>query len=331
MWRPREASFEDCGFADSQTRTGLTAAFCNLEQARFVNCDLTLSLFDRSGLYGVEMRDCNLRGARFLKADFSKAFGRKVVRSSATFHDCNLELADLSDTRLAGCVLSDCDLRDADLTGADLEGADLTGSNLFHALIGGAKLAGADLRRAEISGLDLAALATREGLKITPDQQYPLLTRAPGSTCSPDLNGAGHPRRFIGFEPPRILGCRASCAKYLRVGGRLSMARPQLDQQARGAARVGGRACWPALARAADVSCGGVVRTSPGAAATTLSGPTSRVFTEASAQRMTAPGPGSMARWGRSAPSWSTPARTARWSRPNWPLTCRCLEVPTRR
>lgn len=172
----REARFDNCGFADAERKTGLTVAFSDLEQAVFANCDLTLSLFDRSSLFGIEMRNCNLRGARFTKADFSKSYGRKVVRSSATFRDCNLELADLSGARLSECVLSECDLRDADLTGADLEGCDLTGANLFHALLAGARLARADLRGAEISGLDLAALATREGLKVTADQQYALLT-----------------------------------------------------------------------------------------------------------------------------------------------------------
>jgi hypothetical protein len=39
-----------------------------------------------------------------------------------------------------------------------------------------AKLAGADLRGAEVSGLNVLTLATREGLKITADQQYRLLT-----------------------------------------------------------------------------------------------------------------------------------------------------------
>ena len=49
-------------------------------------------------------------------------------------------------------------------------------TDLFGAMLAGARLAGADLRGAEVSGVDLLALATRAGLKITLDQQYPLLT-----------------------------------------------------------------------------------------------------------------------------------------------------------
>jgi fluoroquinolone resistance protein len=172
----REAVFEDCGFSDFETKTGLVVAFSEAEQARFVNCDLTFSQFDRSGLYGVEMEDCNLRGARFNRADFSRSFSRNIVRTVAVFRDCNLELAEMAEIRLPGCELARCDLREADLTDADLEGADLSDANLFGTLLSGAKLAGADLRGAEVSGLDLGALASRVGLKINADQQYRLLT-----------------------------------------------------------------------------------------------------------------------------------------------------------
>lgn len=172
----REAVFEDCGFADAESRTGLTVAFSQLDQASFKNCDLTLSQFDRSSLYGVQMKDCNLRGARFHRADFSRQFGRNIVRTEAVFQDCNLELAELIGARLAGCDLSRSNLREADLSEADLEGADLRDADLFGTLLAEAKLAGADLRGAEVSGLNLLALASREGLKVTADQQYRLLT-----------------------------------------------------------------------------------------------------------------------------------------------------------
>ena len=152
----REAVFDNCGFADAETHAGLIIAFSELEQARFVNCDLTLSQFDRSSLHAITLEDCNLRGARFHRADFSRSFGRNIVRTAASFRDCNLELAEMADVRLPGCDLSRCNLREADLGGADLEGADLRG--------------------AEISGLNLLALASREGLKVNADQQYRLLT-----------------------------------------------------------------------------------------------------------------------------------------------------------
>jgi fluoroquinolone resistance protein len=89
---------------------------------------------------------------------------------------CNFHLADLSDIKLPGCDLAQSLFREADLSGANLEGADLRDTDLFGAITSGAKLAGADLRGAEISGLDLTALASRDGLKITADQQYALLS-----------------------------------------------------------------------------------------------------------------------------------------------------------
>ena len=42
--------------------------------------------------------------------------------------------------------------------------------------IAGLKLAGADLRGGEVSGLDLAKLGSLDGLKVTADQQYALLS-----------------------------------------------------------------------------------------------------------------------------------------------------------
>jgi fluoroquinolone resistance protein len=111
----RDVVFEDCQFADARSRTGLVAAFCRLDEASFARCDLTLSLFDRSSLYGVRMLGCNLRGARFDQVDFGKSFGRKLIQASASFRDCNLELVDLSGARLGGCELAGADLREADL------------------------------------------------------------------------------------------------------------------------------------------------------------------------------------------------------------------------
>jgi len=162
--------------ACSPTPTGAAFAFSRLDAARFARCDLSFSLFDRSDLYDIELEDCNLRGARFQRAEFGKSFGRQIVRTSATLRRCNFHLADLSDARLPGCDLSGSHFREADLSGADLEGANLAGCDLFGAILAEAKLADADLRGAEVSGLNLLALASREGLKITADQQYALMT-----------------------------------------------------------------------------------------------------------------------------------------------------------
>ena len=172
----REAVFEDCVLSDGAAHAGATFAFCRLDMARFVRCDLSFARFDRSELHGVTLEDCNLRGAKFDRVDFTRSLGRLRTRPSATFRRCNFHLADLTEASLPGCDLAGSQFRETDLSGADLEGADLRDADLFGALLGEAKLAGADLRGAEVSGLDLLSLATRAGLKITLDQQYPLLT-----------------------------------------------------------------------------------------------------------------------------------------------------------
>jgi fluoroquinolone resistance protein len=172
----REAVFEDCVLTDPSTHAGATFAFSRLDLARFLRCDLSFARFDRSELHGVALEDCNLRGAKFERVDFTRGLGRLRSRPSAAFRRCNFHLADLTEASLPGCDLAGSKFREADLSAADLEGADLRDTDFFGAILAEAKLAGADLRGAEVSGLDLLALATHAGLKITLGQQYPLLT-----------------------------------------------------------------------------------------------------------------------------------------------------------
>lgn len=172
----REAVFEDCSFADDEGHVGPQFAFSKLDEARLARCDLSFAKLDRSSLYGVEMETCNLRGSTFLRADFGRSFGRNVVKWSGALKGCNLELADLTELRLPEGDLNRCSFREAVLIDADLEGADLRECDFFQALTVGAKLARADLRGAEVSGLKLTELASVDGMKVTADQQYRLLT-----------------------------------------------------------------------------------------------------------------------------------------------------------
>lgn len=172
----REAAFETCSFADDAGHTGVRFAFSRLDQAEFRRCDLSFARLERSDLYGIQMEDCNLRGAVFQKLDFSRTIGRADPMHAAVFRRCNLELADLEGLDAPGCELTGSSLREAVLADANLERADLRGCDLFQAILTGAKLAGADLRGSEVSGLDLLELETRDGLKVTVDQQHRLLS-----------------------------------------------------------------------------------------------------------------------------------------------------------
>ncbi|MFZ5720425.1 MAG: pentapeptide repeat-containing protein [Pseudomonadota bacterium] len=172
----REAVFEDCSFADDAGHAGVRIAFSRLDQAELRRCDLSFARLERSDLYGVQMEDCNLRGAVFEKLDFSRTIGRADPTHAAAFRRCNLELADLEGLDAPRCEFAGTGLREAVLVDANLEGADLRGCDLFQALVRGAKLARADLRGAEVSGLDLLELESRDGLKVTGDQQHRLLT-----------------------------------------------------------------------------------------------------------------------------------------------------------
>ena len=172
----RDTLFEDCNFADPEAHAGLSLVYSRLDQAVFRRCDLSFSKIESCEMHGVTLEDCNLRGAQFQRNDFTRNLGRYRSSAAATLRRCNFHLADLSDITLPGCDLARSLFREADLSGANLEGADLRDTDLFGAITSGAKLAGADLRGAEISGLDLTALASRDSLKITADQQYALLS-----------------------------------------------------------------------------------------------------------------------------------------------------------
>lgn len=181
----RECLFEDCVFADRETKNGAVFAFADLSQAQFLRCDLSYSVFERADCYALTLENCAMTAARFLRADFSRAFGKKVVRTSAKITGCRLDLAELAEIRLPGCELARSNFREADLTNADLEDADLRDCDLFQAELAGAKLSGADLRGAEISGLDLGVPAAYAGMKITAKQQF-LLLSALGVDVRPD-------------------------------------------------------------------------------------------------------------------------------------------------
>jgi fluoroquinolone resistance protein len=168
------ARFEGCDFAGEDNK-GCSFAFGNLQRAEFSACNLSLTVFERTELFGIEMRDCNLTGAKFTKVDFSRALSRKQIETRARFLDCKMDLAELVEARLPTCSLAGSRLREADLSGADLTDAELKDCDLFQTILDGAKLAGADLTGAEVSGLNLTTLAGFAGVKVSDDQMYRLL------------------------------------------------------------------------------------------------------------------------------------------------------------
>ena len=121
------------------------------------------------------MERCNLLGARFNHADFSHSMGRKLAPIKASMRRCNFELAQMSGIRLPECDLSGSIFREADLTDADLTGANFRDCDLEKCELLRAKLADADIRGAKIAGLNLLALGTMQGLRVSQDQQWLLL------------------------------------------------------------------------------------------------------------------------------------------------------------
>lgn len=168
------AAFENCVFT-GEAGKGCSFAFSDLKRAAFKACDLSLSIFERTELFAVEMRDCNLTGVKFTKVDFSRALSRKRIETRAGFLACRMDLVELSEAKLPGCSLAGSRMREADLSSADLTDADLSNCDLFQAILDGAKLSGADLGGAEVSGLNLTTLADFAGLRIGDEQMFRLL------------------------------------------------------------------------------------------------------------------------------------------------------------
>ncbi|MDH4745181.1 pentapeptide repeat-containing protein [Sphingomonas sp. CBMAI 2297] len=181
----RDARFENCSFADDAGHAGVQFAFSQLDQVAFERCDLSFARIERSSLHAGALRGCNLRGAVFHKVDFGHALGRRLVKWAGVIADCNLELADLSELRMPDCTLTGSRLREALLFDAELEGADLRGCDFTNAQLAGAKLARADLRGGELAGMVLRELGSVEGMMVSADQQFALLT-ALGLDVHPD-------------------------------------------------------------------------------------------------------------------------------------------------
>lgn len=164
-----DAVFSGCAFFDADSREGCDFGRADLDGAIFENCNLSTARFGLAGLFGASFRSCKAGGADFEEARFSRQAGRVSV-SRVAFVDTMLDMASFRAARLEDCLVSQCSLRQADLRQVSLARADLRGSDLSEANLGGAILDAADLRDATLFGMDLTALASFAGLKVSEDQ-----------------------------------------------------------------------------------------------------------------------------------------------------------------
>ena len=145
---------------------GIKAPGIVLDQAKFLNCDLSRVDFTGASLHRTVFLNCNLENAILTRTRLSKAvFVEKCQMAGADLSD-----ADLTEVNLRGTLLPSCRLDRARLTGADLSETDLTGAslvgvcaigahfvtaNLSNAVMSDGNFAQADLSRADLRGTDM--------------------------------------------------------------------------------------------------------------------------------------------------------------------------------
>ena len=67
----RECRFVECRFYDRETEQYCQLQGCDLREASFLRCDLTLADLSRSQCLGLAMRDCQAVGINLAQASFA--------------------------------------------------------------------------------------------------------------------------------------------------------------------------------------------------------------------------------------------------------------------
>jgi uncharacterized protein YjbI with pentapeptide repeats len=154
-----------CGFAGSKV-TELAWMDVACERS-----DLSLVEWPRARLTRVVVSDCRATGARWVEGELEDVrfvacqlecavfTGARLRR--VTFEKCRLRDADFGGADLAGTVFDACELHGVDLTGAKLAGADVHTSELVEA-----RLEPRDMKGLVVSREQAVALATLMGAVV---------------------------------------------------------------------------------------------------------------------------------------------------------------------
>ena len=170
----RECRFVDCRFYDREEELTCQLQGCDLREASFLRCDLTLANLSRSECLGLEMRDCQAMGIDLSQASFANR-----ITPSSYFCEAYLTGNNFSFANLASCLLERCELHGNRWQNANLSGTSLAGSDLRDGEFGqfdwqGVILSGCDLRGCDLPGLDLRRVDL-SGVQICESQQQALL------------------------------------------------------------------------------------------------------------------------------------------------------------
>ncbi|KRV63138.1 fluoroquinolone resistance protein [Aeromonas veronii] len=169
-----ESRFVDCSFYERESEQSCLMQGCDLREASFLRCDLTMVDCSRSQCLGLELRDCQAVGINFAHASFANR-----ITTKSYFCEAHLTGNNFSYASFEGCLLEKCELsgnrwQGANLFGASLAGSDLSGSEFGQIDWSSFSLQGCDLRQCDLPGLDLRRIDL-QGVMINEDQQQTLL------------------------------------------------------------------------------------------------------------------------------------------------------------
>ncbi|MDC9594765.1 pentapeptide repeat-containing protein [Xenorhabdus sp. IM139775] len=162
-----EATFIACQFYDEDRSKGCSFRNGMLRETQFLSCNLSLTDFSYSDVFGAEFLHCKLSGASFENARFENYITRKKWFCSGKIEGCNLSNAILAGIIMENCILKgnrwhETDIQKAVFRGADLSGGEFSGiqwtdADFTYSDLRGATLQGLDLRKVNLTGVKMEA------------------------------------------------------------------------------------------------------------------------------------------------------------------------------
>ncbi len=168
----RESIIEDCHFCEGET--GTQWRYCDLSQAEFRRCNLSLNTMVGSKAYLTAFSDCAAAGIQ-LDLETQRKARTQILAGGVSFRKCKLQYAAFSAADFRESVFEGCDLRDANLSSCNLAQASFRGSSLHNIDFSGSTLDHADLSHASFDALDLSAMASFHAAVVTRDQHEAIL------------------------------------------------------------------------------------------------------------------------------------------------------------
>jgi fluoroquinolone resistance protein len=170
----REAEFHNGIFIDTERQKGAEWAFCNLGEAKFFKCNMSMGRIVKSEAYLLSFADCSAVGLSF-DAEVHRTIARKTMVGGVRFQKTKLQYAQFHQANYEESVFEGCDLRDCSFSGSNLTRVSFRGSSINNTDFARATLDGASLVGATFDELDLASMFSFRGMTVSRDQHENLL------------------------------------------------------------------------------------------------------------------------------------------------------------